>query len=176
MNKKNGLSIYILVGIIIILLGIVLISAKKVGKEDTNTPPSSSSYDLSAFNLIQAEDINDFSKDKIYVVMIGRKTCNFSKQILPILKEAGENYDFQTNYISLEDIVDENGNIKDRNAFTLLKQLDTEEDEHIMDNFGYTPMLLFIKNKKIIKSYLGFIEYDKLSELLDGLKIKKIKK
>ena len=91
------------------------------------------------------------------------------------MRSAQENYDFQTNYISLEDIVDESGNIKDKNSFTLLKQLDTNEDESIMDDFGYTPMLLFIKNKKIMKSYLGFIEYDKLCEMLESLKIKKRK-
>ncbi len=175
MDKKNGLSIFVVIGIIVLLLGVVLISAKKDNKDTSIEAPTSSSYDLSAFNLIEAEDINDFSKDKIYVVMIGRKNCNFSKQILPVLRSAQENYDFQTNYISLEDIVDESGNIKDKNSFTLLKQLDTNEDESIMDDFGYTPMLLFIKNKKIMKSYLGFIEYDKLCEMLESLKIKKRK-
>ena len=73
MDKKNGLSIFVVIGIIVLLLGVVLISAKKDNKDTSIEAPTSSSYDLSAFNLIEAEDINDFSKDKIYVVMIGRK-------------------------------------------------------------------------------------------------------
>lgn len=96
MKIKSSLNVFFIVCIIIFLLGILFIGTKNKSQKQNNTTTTNKSevneyYDISEFDSIIGSDVNSFENDKIYVVLIGRKSCSFSKQIIDVLKNYKEN-------------------------------------------------------------------------------------
>ena len=92
MKIKSSLNVFFIVCIIIFLLGILFIGTKNKSQKQNNTTTTNKSevneyYDISEFDSIIGSDVNSFENDKIYVVLIGRKSCSFSKQIIDVFKE-----------------------------------------------------------------------------------------
>lgn len=184
-NKVNVLIFLVVVSLIlnIIILGggtssnnTDAYSNTDTENSSTTTPDSgtSSDYDVSDFSEIEAKDISKFKKGTINVVYIGRETCSWCKNMLPNLKQAQKDYKYTTKYIDIAKIIDFNANkIIDQSAYDILVNLDTEKSEaDVMKEFGSTPMMLIIKNNKIIASQVGYSDYDTFAKVLEkgGLK------
>ena len=179
-DKLNSkVNVLIVLVVISLFLNLIMLSSNESGVnnyDETGNSEVNENYDMSQFEEIEASDIASFPKNETNVVYIGRETCSYCVYMIPNLKEAQKDYNYTTKYIDIAKIIDYTTNpvtIIDNNAYTILKNLETvESEEGIMDKFGSTPMMLVIKNNKIIASQVGYSEYDKFAKVLEkgGLK------
>lgn len=175
--------------IVLLLCAILLVLIIGVSKMYSNTKVDTSNgtqnetteyntdYDVSMFEEIEAKDLKKKTKGELRVVYIGRESCGWCAAFLPNLWQAQEDYGFKTLYIDIAKIIDfasENYDILDQDAFDTLSALSGEGFENYMEqNFGATPMILIMKDNKIIKAQTGYGEYEAFETLLTDAGIKK---
>lgn len=174
--ERKFTILFILLGILIFLNLLVVgsLNNKDTSKNDVDSEVNTE-YDVSDFTEITYKDINEFKKNEIYVIYIGRETCGWCLEMLPNIKKASSEYNFKTYYIDIAKIIDFSTNaIIDNEAYEALVNLETnEEQKGIMDEFGSTPMILIMKNNKIIGSQVGYAEYDAYASVLERAGLKK---
>ena len=131
-------------------------------------------YDVSMFEEIEAKDLKKLTKDNLKVVYIGRESCGWCAAFLPNLWDAQNDFSFTTLYIDLAKfIVFSTNQIIDQESFDILNKLTGEGYENYMEEkFGSTPMILIMKNNKIIKAQTGYNEYDLFKKFLSESGIK----
>lgn len=186
--KEKDLSVRIvnLEKIIIILLSLILIvlvvGVSKMYSNDSTTDTSSTTeeteyntnYDVSMFNEITANDINKKTKGELSVIYVGRESCGWCAAFLPNLWAAQEDYKFTTLYIDIAKIINfSDGSILDQKAFNTLNNLTGEDYEGYMkENLGATPMILIVKDNKIVSAQTGYTEYSDFETFLNNAGIK----
>lgn len=179
LNKIYKLGKYILLMLFLILI-VLVIGVSKMYTSSTNSTNTEESdyntnYDVSMFKEITASDIKKETKNKLSVVYIGRSTCSWCSAFLPNLWDAQEKYGYTTLYIDIAKIIDfDNGGILDQNAYDLMTTLTGDGyEDYVSKNFGSTPMILIIKDSKIIGAQTGYSEYDEFEKVLNNAGIKK---
>ncbi len=126
-------------------------------------------YDVSKFNEISASDIAKVSKDKTILLYIGRETCGYCVQYVPVLQEVQDKYGkYTTYYLDIAKIYDYSRGVKlDEKAEEIMLNLKTSDSQKdVMQNFGSTPMTLVIKNGKIVDSIIGYVDAGTLDALV----------
>lgn len=154
---------YCLIAIVVILVLnlITLLVIANNGTISTNNTATEESleYDVSAFDtLTTTETVERIGKKGLEVVYIGRATCGYCAQFLPVLKEAQEEFEYKTIYIDLEQMTSDD--------HASLLALDNDE-KYIEENFGYTPMVLIFKDGKLLDGWVGYAEYDTFAAFLE---------
>ena len=104
-----------------------------------NNRVNNTEYDVSKFTEISYNQFMDtYKENKQTLIYIGRATCIHCVNFIPVLKDAQDKYDYETYYLDISDITEqEYNNIKKLNNF-------------LDENFGGTPMVIIVKNGKII--------------------------
>lgn len=162
---------YVLI-IIAIILGITLIvdvvNMNSTGQETNNSTDNeeiSGEYDVSMFDEMTTTEVLDkVAKKGTEVVYIGRSTCGYCVQFLPILQQAQSEYGYKTIYIDLEKMSSDDQ--------TNILNVDNEEG-YIKENLGYTPMVLVFKDGKLSQGWVGYAEYDSFASFLEDNGFKK---
>lgn len=184
MKEKEILEKILKLGrIIVVLLGVMLViltvGVSKMYSDTTNSTSTEDSeynteYDVSMFKEISASDIKKETKSKLSVVYVGRETCSWCAAFLPNLWEAQEKYDYTTLYVDIAKIIDFNtGNIIDESAYSTMMDLTGDNyDDYMEQNFGSTPMILIMKDNKIVNAQTGYSEYDDFETILNEAGIK----
>ena len=180
--KENEILIKILnmskiiTGLLVTILLVLIIGISKMYSTGEDTVGANNSeteynteYDVSMFKEIKASDIKKQTKGKTKVIYIGRESCGWCAAFLPNLWNAQEEYDFKTLYIDIAKIIDFNNNdVIDEESFDIMNKLTGEGYEKYMEeNFGTTPMILIMKDNKIIDGHTGYTEYETFKEFLD---------
>ena len=184
--KENEIilnKIYKLLKLIVILFNATLI-VLSIGvssyinnnkKSETTTESEyNTDYDVSMFKEIKASELKKNTND-LSVVYIGRSTCSWCAAFLPRLWEAQEEYGYKTLYIDIAKIMDftNNGEILDQKAYNIMINLAGKNYEtYVKDNFGATPMILIMKNNKIVGAQTGYSEYEEFKKVLNDAGIK----
>lgn len=178
LNKIHKLLklIVILFSATLIVLSIGVSSYINNNKKSETTTESeyNTDYDVSMFKEIKASELKKNTKD-LSVVYIGRSTCSWCAAFLPRLWEAQEEYGYKTLYIDIAKIMDftNNGEILDQDAYDIMVNLTGENYEtYVKDNFGATPMILIMKNNKIVGAQTGYSEYEEFKKVLNEAGIK----
>lgn len=176
--KVNKLIIILLIAILILLtLGV----SKMYYNGNNNAEETASAesqyntdYDVSMFEEIKASDVKNKTKKDIQVIYIGRSTCSWCAAFLPTLWEAQEKYGYTTLYIDIAKIIDfSTGSVTDQDSFDTLNALKGNGYETYMEeNFGATPMVLIVKDNKIIGASTGYSEYEAFVKVLNDAGIK----
>ena len=174
-KKVNATLILVVIMAILAIINLSILVSNNSGQTTTNedlTPNStdtSADYDVSEFDEIKASDLSKESKNKTIVVYIGRSSCGYCVQFVPILKLLKEKYNFTTKYIDIAKIIDYNSSsISDQDAYNLLTNMKTNsEQKGIMEQFGSTPMTLVIKNNTIVDSIVGATDESTLTKLIE---------
>lgn len=178
LNKIHKLLklIVILFSATLIVLSIGVSSYINNNKKSETTTESeyNTDYDVSMFKEIKASELKKNTKD-LSVVYIGRSTCSWCAAFLPRLWEAQEEYGYKTLYIDIAKIMDftNNGEILDQKAYNIMINLTGKNYEtYVKDNFGATPMILIMKNNKIVGAQTGYSEYEEFKKVLNESGIK----
>lgn len=174
-KKVNATLILVVIMAILAIINLSILVSNNSGQTTTNedlTPNStdtSADYDVSEFDEIKASELSKESKNKTIVVYIGRSSCGYCVQFVPILKSVQEKYNFTTKYIDIAKIIDYNSSsISDQDAYNLLTNMKTNsEQKGIMEQFGSTPMTLVIKNNTIVDSIVGATDESTLTKLIE---------
>jgi len=170
--KKQGVVIIVLLSAIflVLLIGVSkMYSNSNVASTNKNAESEyNTNYDVSMFKEIKSSNLKKETKGKISVVYIGRETCGWCAAFLPNLWDAQDDYGFKTLYIDLAKIIDfNNGSIIDQDAYDTLSKLTGDGyDNYMSENLGATPMILIMKDNKIVNAQTGYTEYDAFEKLL----------
>lgn len=163
----NKIKIVGYIIIAILLLNTVLLvsymnDAESTGSDDVGIIEE---YDVSLFKEIDSSEfVKLFNDSKLSVVYMGREDCTYCVQFAPLLKQTVEEYDYTLHYIDINKVP--YGSEEAR----LIQEL----DPFLEESFGTTPLLVFIKDGKILDELVGGTDYESLEILLENHKIKKI--
>ena len=129
---------------------------------NTNTGDTSGQYDTTMFKKISATELASLSNGKTIVVWIGRQGCGYCSLYAPRINSVGKKYNVPIYYIDLGEIFDFSGaqvTIKDQIVYDTMINFQTDsENSDVLENFGATPMTLFIKDNKIVGNIIGAME------------------
>lgn len=144
---------------------------------DTTEQEETSSYDTSKFTEITAADIKDLSNGKSIVVWIGRQGCGWCSYFAPVMEEVSSSVGFTPYYIDLGKIVDFSQTqavITDGTAWDTLTSLSGSGSwaTFAKENMGGTPLILVIKNNKVVGGQNGYSDADTLKASLKEAGIK----
>ena len=94
--------------------------------------------------------------------------------ILPRLQKAQKEYGYETLYVDIAKIIDfSNGDVIDQDSYDTMMTLTCDDYYGYMkENFGSTPMILIIKDNKIIGAQTGYSEYEDFEKVLNDAGIK----
>lgn len=149
----------------------VLAVSAKVNKMYSDIYGTSIEYDVSMFEEIKAKDISSLSKNNKIVIMIGRETCGYCAMFAPVLAEIQKDYKVDIKYIDIAKIIDYTsgtGAVLDEESNKILTSLQTnDKGAEIMEDYGATPLLLIVKDNKIINGQVGYSEYSNVATILD---------
>ncbi len=164
--NKIVLCLYAIIFLLLINTTILLLKDAKFGTtgddevDKNNGSSSSTEYDVSMFSSVTAETLKDeTSKDELQIVYIGRSTCGFCIQFLPVLQQAQKEYGYKTLYLDIT-------TVKTTEQQDRILELDNE-NEFLNKNFGSTPMVLLMKNSEIVDTSLGYKDYSEYAEWLE---------
>ena len=180
LNKIYTMLIIVLaISIMSLLIGLVNYSNTK-GNTTTNetlTPSnngsSTSDYDVSMFNAVSVSDILKFlgtSNKETHILYLGRSTCSACVAFLPNLQATQKEMNFTTDYL---DITTVDTTSDDYKKFSNLLSKEITQTDHgtsetgkISEFYGYTPMIIVVKNGEAVDAIVGSYSKDNLQTFL----------
>ena len=173
--------------VIAIILGVnllfTMISLTNGGSGSNNSSNSSTSgtqtndYDVSDFDaLTLAQVLKLFDSKDNSVLYLGRSSCSACVSFLPTLKSVQKDLGFKTKYL---DITTVDTSSSDYNTFIskLTKEIEvnangTKSTGKISDFYGYTPMVIIIKDGKAVNASVGALSESNFKKFLSSNGIK----
>lgn len=168
-NWTFGLTVVITIISVLILIFVLAGDTEKAannGNESGNGSEVAEEYDVSAFKEIKAQDIKKESKGKNILIYVGRSSCGYCIQYVPVLKEIQEKYNkYTTYYIDIAKILDFSGTggVLDKEADEIMQKLDKD---FMKSNWGATPLTLVVKDSKLVDSIVGYVPAESLETLV----------
>ena len=173
--------------VIAIIMGVnllfTMISLTNGGSGSNNSSNSSTSgtqttdYDVSDFDaLTLARVLKLFDSKDTSVLYLGRSSCSACVSFLPTLKSVQKDLGFKTKYL---DITTVDTSSSDYNTFIskLTKEIEvnangTKSTGKISDFYGYTPMVIIIKDGKAVNASVGALSESNFKKFLSSNGIK----
>ena len=184
MKKEQETKITICLYIIIALLSINtichFITISKLDKESTttstnqtDTTTSNTDYDISLFEQLTPKEITKKIKsgDEI-VLFIGQEMCTYCQKILPVLKDAQNNFGYKTVYLNIASTDVTSSEYKEMAALLDVEKTSNGETKEF-GQFQVTPMVAVLKNGKMIDGMIGYNTYDNFVKFLEDSGIQK---
>ena len=167
--KKILICAYVIIALLAINTIIMFISNVEVTKDSnsaqTEETEENTEYDVSMFDAVDTtKTIELFDSEDTQVIYIGRSTCGYCVQFLPVLQQAQEDYGYTTKYLDITTVTEEEQ--------SALLAKDNDED-FLSTNFGSTPMVILVKDGKIVDGRVGYSEYDAFASFLEENGFKK---
>lgn len=177
LNKIYTMLIVVLaISIMSLLVGLVNYSNTKgttTNNSSTNTNnnngSSTSDYDVSMFNAVSVSDILKFlgtSNKETHILYLGRSTCSACVAFLPNLQATQKEMNFTTDYLDIT-TVDTTSDDYKKFSNLLSKEITqtvngTSETGKISEFYGYTPMIIVVKNGEAVDAIVGSYSKDNL--------------
>lgn len=147
------------------------------GNSSTSGTQTSSDYDVSDFDtLTLAQVLKLFDSKDTSVLYLGRSSCSACVSFLPTLKSVQKDLGFKTKYL---DITTVDTSSSDYNTFIskLTKEIEvnangTKSTGKISEFYGYTPMVIIIKDGKAVNASVGALSESKFKKFLSSNGIK----
>lgn len=161
---KKTLNIILALIIVLVLFQFASLvnSSESSVKSKETTETENTEYDVSMFKQIDVDGLKEaFDSEEAKVVYLGRATCGYCVQFLPVLQKAQDEFGYQTLYIDITTI-DEDG----------AKEIQGM-DSFLEENYGTTPLVIIVKDGKLVKGHVGYAEYDEFAKYLTDNGIEK---
>ena len=99
------------------------------------------------------------------MIVIGSKKCSATEYFVPIMEISQAKGEYTINYLELLDEDPKSSEFKDLvNELDIVINYEGEEKE-LKEYMGSTPMIIIIKNKKIVYGTVGTISENALTQL-----------
>lgn len=160
--------LYVLIALLAINT-IVLLVVNSDGKS-TTTSESTDEYNVSTFNSITPSEFMDLANgSKTEVIYLGRETCSYCVKFLPVLQDAEKDYDYTTNYVDVANIETSSADYTSMLALIngMTEKYNTEYSTNYTSLYGYTPMVVIVKDGKIQDIWIGYGEYSTYKTFLE---------
>lgn len=152
-------------------------SSDNSGNSSTSGTQTSSDYDVSDFDtLTLAQVLKLFDSKDTSVLYLGRSSCSACVSFLPTLKSVQKDLGFKTKYL---DITTVDTSSSDYNTFIskLTKEIEvnangTKSTGKISEFYGYTPMVIIIKDGKAVDASVGALSESNFKKFLSSNGIK----
>lgn len=181
-------KIFTVLVVIAIILGVnllfTMISLTNGGSSSDNSSNSSTSgnqtssdYDVSDFDtLTLAQVLKLFDSKDTSVLYLGRSTCSACVSFLPTLKSVQKDLGFKTKYLDIT-TVDTSSSDYSTFASKLTKEIEvnangTKSTGKISEFYGYTPMVIIIKDGKAVNASVGALSESNFKKFLSSNGIK----
>lgn len=160
-NIENNLAIYLLIIAVIVIFCIITFIGNKA-------PSELADFDTTPFNVVDSKSALELFDDKQpQMLVIGSNKCSATKKFLDVMSISQAIGLYKINYLELTK--------EDRNSSTykeFVNKLDylytyNEEEKELKEYMGSTPMLIVIKNKKVVYGSLGVINSEDLTNIAD---------
>lgn len=181
-------KIFTVLVVIAIILGVNLLftmisltngesSSDNSGNSSTSGTQTSSDYDVSDFDtLTLAQVLKLFDSKDTSVLYLGRSSCSACVSFLPTLKSVQKDLGFKTKYL---DITTVDTSSSDYSTFIskLTKEIEvnangTKSTGKISEFYGYTPMVIIIKDGKAVNASVGALSESNFKKFLSSNGIK----
>lgn len=156
-SNKILICLYILIILTIINMVLPYIVAFVSNKFLVNK--NSSKYDTSMFKTISGADIEDIgSSDQPTLLFVCSENYQECHDFIGVMQQAQYDYGYVTNYLVADDL-----NIED-NVNALLEY--DNDKKFIKDSLGQLPIVLVLKDGKLIEGWTGVSSYDNFKDFL----------
>ena len=173
------LIVVLVISIMSLLIGLVNYSNTKGTTTEnnssttTNNGSSTSDYDVSMFNAVSVKDILKFlgtSNKETHVLYLGRSTCSACVAFLPNLQATQKEMNFTTDYLDITTVDTTSDDFK-KFGELLSKEItqSINGESHtgkISEFYGYTPMVIVVKNGEAVDAIVGSYSKDNLQTFL----------
>lgn len=157
-NIEHNLPIYLIIIAVVVIFCIITFGNKN--------PSETVLFDTSSFNVVTSKDVLEFLDEKeARMIVIGSKKCSATEYFVPIMEISQAKGEYTINYLELLDEDPKSSEFKD-----LVNELDIVinyegEAKELKEYMGSTPMIIIIKNKKIVYGTVGTISENALTQL-----------
>lgn len=152
-------------------------SSDNSGNSSTSGTQTSSDYDVSDFDtLTLAQVLKLFDSKDTSVLYLGRSSCSACVSFLPTLKSVQKDLGFKTKYLDIT-TVDTSSNDYSTFISKLTKEIEvnangTKSTGKISEFYGYTPMVIIIKDGKAVNASVGALSESNFKKFLSSNGIK----
>lgn len=174
--EKIDKLLYVLIVLVSIslLIGIINMSSGSSNTTDNNTTEEETSgeYDVSMFDSVDIVGLKEAIDNPLgpTVVYIGRASCGYCVQFLPVMQQAQDEYGFTTVYYDITQVIDfTSGAISNQDDYDYIVGLDT----FFKDEFGSTPMVAVFEDGKYVNGHVGYTDYETYAKFLEDSGITK---
>lgn len=157
-NIEHNLPIYLIIIAVVVIFCIITFGNKN--------PSENVLFDTSSFNVVTSKDVLEFLDEKeARMIVIGSKKCSATEYFVPIMEISQAKGEYTINYLELLDEDPKSSEFKDLvNELDIVINYEGEEKE-LKEYMGSTPMIIIIKNKKIVYGTVGTISENALTQL-----------
>ena len=173
------LIIVLVISVMSLLIGLVNYSNTK-GTTTNNSSPttnnngsSTSDYDVSMFNAVGLSDILKFlgkSNKDTHILYLGRSTCSACVAFLPNLQATQKEMNFTADYLDITTVdttSDEFKKFGELLSKEITQSVNGEtQTGKISEFYGYTPMVIVVKNGEAVDAIVGSYSKDNLQTFL----------
>lgn len=158
--KKILACVYVIIALLAIdtiILFVTNVDISTESKTKTTENTGSEEYDVSMMDTIDMDELmKTFDSKKTQVVYFGRSTCGYCVKFLPSLQKAQKEYGYKTKYVDITTVNDTSELMKKDN-----------EEKFLEQNYGATPMVILVKDGKMVDTWVGYSEYDEFAQFLE---------
>lgn len=157
-NIEHNLPIYLIIIAVVVIFCIITFGNKN--------PSETVLFDTSSFNIVTSKDVLEFLDEKeARMIVIGSKKCSATEYFVPIMEISQAKGEYTINYLELLDEDPKSSEFKNLvNELDIVINYEGEEKE-LKEYMGSTPMIIIIKNKKIVYGTVGTISENALTQL-----------
>ncbi len=171
-TKLRNLTFVVILGFVVIALLVIGLYFKdgKSSNNGTNNNGNQTTtvkYDVSKMKKVTGEEAAKLFDEKgTHFLYIGRSTCSVCVNLVPELNTVLSDMAITIHYSPLEQTF--------RTDFkNLFKKLDIETTVNknegtfgeLLEEYGYTPVVIVIKDGKMVDGFVGYRDADKIEEL-----------
>jgi len=126
-------------------------------------------YDVSKMREVKiSSDLVSNTIGRDVVVFIGRESCSWCTMFVPILNEVMDEFYAKVLYVDLDKLASASSD-EGRADREIMNGLETTEElvGYMAENFGATPMLLVMRDGKILDARSGYSEFSVISAFFE---------
>ncbi len=159
---RNCLYAIIVILVIITILFIASLngnssSSSSDSSDSNNDTTENTEYDVSMFTSITGDEfIDKVNSSDLQLIYMGRSTCHYCVQFLPVLQKAQSEYGYETLYLDITTVTSEQQ-----------EKITNVDSDFFNENYGATPTVLLVKDGKIVDSQVGYSDYDTFTSFLE---------
>lgn len=159
-NIKDNLAIYLLIIAVVVIFLII----KFIG---STNPSKEVELDTSMFNVVNTEKANKLFKDsEPKMLIIGSRKCSATQAFIPIMQISLAKGRYDIYYLELLDEDRQSDSYKEFVSHLDVPysgKVEGDKEVKVKDYMGATPMILIIKNKKVVYGSAGKITEEELT-------------